>query len=155
MFFLLNLRKIITVKKIYFILLSLLLLFIGAYFYSDLLGLIISKYNKVQLSSTKLSSQIFEPIYFGLSLAMVPILIMLSWKFVTNKIMSLIFIIGSSLFGFLIELRNLNLSLLFQSNDFILGINLEEINFSIYIFFGSLIGFILSILIFKKSKPQS
>ena len=155
MFFLLNLRKIITVKKIYFILLSLLLLFIGAYFYSDLLGLIISKYNKVQLSSTKLSSQIFEPIYFGLSLAMVPILIMLSWKFVTNKIMSLIFIIGSSLFGFLIELRNLNLSLLFQSNDFILGINLEEINFSIYIFLGSLIGFILSILIFKKTKPQS
>jgi len=154
-FFLLNLRKIITVKKIYFILLSLLLLFIGAYFYSDLLGLIISKYNKVQLSSTKLSSQIFEPIYFGLSLAMVPILIMLSWKFVTNKIMSLIFIIGSSLFGFLIELRNLNLSLLFQSNDFILGINLEEINFSIYIFLGSLIGFILSILIFKKTKPQS
>ena len=141
-------------KKIYFILLSLLLLFIGAYFYSDLLGLIISKYNKVQLSSTKLSSQIFEPIYFGLSLAMVPILIMLSWKFVTNKIMSLIFIIGSSLFGFLIELRNLNLSLLFQSNDFILGINLEEINFSIYIFLGSLIGFILSILIFKKTKPQ-
>ncbi len=155
MFFLLNLRKIITVKKIYFILLSLLLLFIGAYFYSDLLGLIISKYNKVQLSSTKLSSQIFEPIYFGLSLAMVPILIMLSWKFVTNKIMSLIFIIGSSLFGFLIELRNLNLSLLFQSNDFILGINLEEIDFSIYMFLGSLIGFILSILILKKTKPQS
>lgn len=155
MFFLLNLRKIITVKKIYFILLSLLLLFIGAYFYSDLLGLIISKYKKVQLSSTKLSSQIFEPIYFGLSLAMVPILIMLSWKFVTNKIMSLIFIIGSSLFGFLIELRNLNLSLLFQSNDFILGINLEEIDFSIYMFLGSLIGFILSILILKKTKPQS
>lgn len=155
MFFLLNLRKIITVKKIYFILLSLLLLLIGAYFYSDLLGLIISKYNKVQLSSTKLSSQIFEPIYFGLSLAMIPILIMLSWKFVTNKIMSIIFIIGSSLFGFLIELRNLNLSLLFQSNDFILGINLEEIDFSIHIFSGSLIGFILSILIFKKTKPQS
>jgi len=47
--------------------------------------------------------------------------------------------------------------LIIASNDSDLKANLflEEINFSIYIFFGSLIGFILSILIFKKSIPQS
>ena len=153
--FLLNLRKIITVKKIYFIVLSLLLLFIGAYFYSDLLGLIISKYYKVQLSSTKLSSQIFEPIYFGLSLAMIPILIMLSWKFVTNKKMSSIFIIGFSFLGYLVNYTLLKSSISYQSNQFSQSFYFEEINYSAFIFLGCLIGFFLSIIIFKKSKPQS
>ena len=142
-------------KKIYFILISILLLFIGSRYYMEFLNYIIPNNENAKIVSSKLSSQFFEPIYFGLSLAIIPILIMLSLKSVTNKIMSLIFIIGFSLFGFLFELKNLNLSLLFQSNDFILGINLEKIDFSIYIFIGSLIGFILSILIFKKTKPQS
>lgn len=142
-------------KKIYFILISILLFIIGSRYYMEFLNYIIPNNENAKIVSSKLSSQFFEPIYFGLSLAIIPILIMLSLKFVTNKIMSLIFIIGFSLFGFLFELRNLNLSLLFQSNDFILGINLEKIDFSIYIFIGSLIRFILSILIFKKSKLQS
>ena len=47
--------------------------------------------------------------------------------------------------------------LIIASNDSDLKANLflEEINFSIYILFGGLIGLILSILIFKKPKPQS
>lgn len=146
--------QIVTVKKIYFILIAIFLFFIGNCCYDDLLNNIISN-NSVQISSTKLSSQFFEPIYFGLSLAIIPILIMLSWKFVTNKIMSLILIIGFSLFGFLIELRNIFFLLSSQLNENEQILVLEKISFSIYIFFGSLIGFFLLILIFKKSKPQS
>ncbi len=147
--------KIKTVKKIYFILIAILLFFIGSRFYMEFLNYIIPNNGNAQIVSTRLSSQFFEPIYFGLSLAIIPILIMLSWKFVTNKIMSLIFIIGFSLFGFLIELRNLKLIISFQLNDYKQAIAIEDINFSTYLFFGSLIGLILSILIFKKSKPQS
>ena len=147
--------KIKTVKKIYFVLIAILLLFIGSRFYMEFLNYIIPNNGNAQIVSTRLSSQFFEPIYFGLSLAIIPILIMLSWKFVTNKIMSLIFIIGFSLFGFLIELRNLKLIISFQLNDYKQAIAIEDINFSTYLFFGSLIGLILSILIFKKSKPQS
>lgn len=146
--------KITTVKKIYFVLIAIILLFIGNWSYDYILHNIISNYN-VQISSTKLSSQIFEPIYFGLSLAMIPILILVSWKFATNKVMSSIFIIGFSLFGFLIELRNIFSVISFQLNDYKQILALEDINFSAYIFFGSLIGLILSILILKKSKPQS
>ena len=121
----------------------------------EFLNYIIPNNENAKIVSSKLSSQFFEPIYFGLSLAIIPILIMLSLKFVTNKIMSLIFIIGFSLFGFLIELRNLKLIISFQLNDYKQAIAIEDINFSTYLFFGSLIGLILSILIFKKSKPQS
>lgn len=142
-------------KKTYLIIIAVLLLFIGIRFYLDFLNYLIPNNGNAQIVSTKLSSQFFEPIYFGLSLAMIPILIMLSWKFVTNKIMSLIFIVGFSLFGFLIELRNLKLILSFQLNNYKQAIAMEDINFSTYLFFGGLIGFILSILIFKKSKPQS
>ena len=93
MFFLLNLMKIKTVKKIYFILIATLLLFIGSRFYMEFLNYIIPNNGNAQIVSTRLSSQFFEPIYFGLSLAIIPILIMLSWKFATNKVMPSILII--------------------------------------------------------------
>jgi hypothetical protein len=148
--------KIKTMKKTYLIIIAILLLFIGIRFYLDFLDYLIPNNGNAQIVSTRLSSQFFEPIYFGLSLAIIPILIMLSWKFATNKVMPSILIILFSTIGFFLRFTMLKF-LIIASNDSDLKANLflEEINFSIYIFFGSLIGFILSILIFKKSKPQS
>lgn len=156
MFFLLNLMKIKTVKKIYFVLIALLLLFIGSRFYMEFLNYIIPNTGNTEIVSTRLSSQFFEPIYFGLSLAIIPILIILSWKFATNKVMPSILIILFSAIGFFLRFTMLKF-LIIASNysDLKANLFLEEINFSVYIFFGSLIGFILSILILKKSKPQS
>ena len=148
--------KIKTVKKIYFILIATLLLFIGSRFYMEFLNYIIPNNGNAQIVSTRLSSQFFEPIYFGLSLAIIPILIMLSLNFATNKVMPSILIILFSTIGFFLRFTMLKF-LIIASNDSDLKANLflEEINFSIYFFFGSLIGLFLSILIFKKSIPQS
>ena len=148
--------KIKTVKKIYFVLIATLLLFIGSRFYMEFLNYIIPNNGNAQIVSTRLSSQFFESIYFGLSIALIPIFIMLSWRFISNKKMSSILIILFSTIGFFLRFTMLKF-LIIASNDSDLKVNLflEEINFSIYIFFGSLIGFILSTLIFKKSKPQS
>ena len=85
--------KIKTVKKIYFVLIAILLLFIGSRFYMEFLNYIIPNNGNAQIVSTRLSSQFFESIYFGLSIALIPIFIMLSWKFVTNKVMPSILII--------------------------------------------------------------
>ena len=148
--------KIKTVKKIYFVLIATLLLFIGSRFYMEFLNYIIPNNGNAQIVSTRLSSQFFESIYFGLSIALIPIFIMLSWRFISNKKMSSILIILFSTIGFFLRFTMLKF-LIIASNDSDLKVNLflEEINFSIYIFFGSLIGFILSTLILKKSKPQS
>ena len=59
----------------------------------EFLNYIIPNNGNAQIVSTRLSSQFFEPIYFGLSIALIPIFIMLSWKFVTNKVMPSILII--------------------------------------------------------------
>lgn len=147
--------KIITVKKIYFVLIAILLFFIGSRFYMEFLNYIIPNNENAKIVSTRLSSQFFESIYFGLSLAMIPILIMLSWKFVTNKKMSSIFIIGFSFLGYLVNYTLLKSSISYQSNQFSQSFYFEEINYSAFIFLGCLIGFFLSIIIFKKSKPQS
>ena len=122
----------------------------------EFLNYIIPNNGNAQIVSTRLSSQFFDSIYFGLSLAIIPILIMLSWKFATNKVMPSILIILFSTIGFFLRFTMLKF-LIIASNysDLKANLFLEEINFSIYIFFGSLIGFILSILIFKKPKPQS
>jgi hypothetical protein len=85
--------KIKTMKKTYLIIIAILLLFIGIRFYLDFLDYLIPNNGNAQIVSTRLSSQFFEPIYFGLSLAIIPILIMLSWKFATNKVMPSILII--------------------------------------------------------------
>ena len=85
--------KIKTVKKIYFVLIATLLLFIGSRFYMEFLNYIIPNNGNAQIVSTRLSSQFFDSIYFGLSLAIIPIFIMLSWRFISNKKMSSILII--------------------------------------------------------------
>ena len=122
----------------------------------EFLNYIIPNNGNAQIVSTRLSSQFFDSIYFGLSLAIIPIFIMLSWKFATNKVMPSILIILFSTIGFFLRFTMLKF-LIIASNDSDLKANLflEEINFSIYILFGGLIGLILSILIFKKPKPQS
>ena len=143
-------------KKIYFLLIAILLLFIGSRFYMEFLNYLIPNTENTEIVSTRLSSQFFESIYFGLSTALIPIFIMLSWRFISNKKMSSILIILFSTIGFFLRFTMLKF-LIIASNDSDLKANLflEEINFSIYILFGGLIGLILSILIFKKPKPQS
>ena len=59
----------------------------------EFLNYIIPNNGNAQIVSTRLSSQFFESIYFGLSLAIIPILIMLSLNFATNKVMPSILII--------------------------------------------------------------
>ena len=121
----------------------------------EFLNYIIPNNGNAQIVSTRLSSQFFEPIYFGLSLAIIPILIMLSLNFATNKVMPSILIILFSTIGFFLRFTMLKF-LIIASNDSDLKANLflEEINFSIYIFFGSLIGLFLSIL-FIFNPPES
>jgi hypothetical protein len=102
----------------------------------EFLNYIIPNNGNAQIVSTRLSSQFFEPIYFGLSLAIIPILIMLSLNFATNKVMPSILIILFSTIGFFLRFTMLKF-LIIASNDSDLKANLflEEINFSIYIFF--------------------
>ena len=154
MFFLLNLRKIKTVKKNYLLLISIFLFFVGFFSYDSILPHIIP--NNLNIVSTKVFHHFTEPLLFGLSLSSIPLLYFLSLFFVNKKYGSLCIITITAILSFLVYYIVLDFFELPNTDKVIkYSIFYDSIQYHYFIFSGAFIGTILSIFIFKKSKPQS
>ncbi len=69
-------------KKTNIIISSILLIFIGFYFYNKILPFIIP--DNLNIISTRIYEKFTQPLYFGFSLASIPLLTLLIWSFVPN-----------------------------------------------------------------------
>lgn len=146
-------------KKTHLIIIAIILLFIGFYFYDKILPFIVP--DNLNIISTRIYEKFTQPLYFGFSLASIPLLTLITWSFVPNidetrKKSSLLIVVISSLLSFFIYyeiLKDFQFPNLENSINY--SIFYDSIKYYYFIFLGALFGAFLSILILKKPTPQS
>jgi hypothetical protein len=153
---------------------SIILLIIGFYTWNSLFTLLLPKIGEVKYLSDSFTWGFRSSLIFGLSLAIIPILLSLVWKLTPvkntqSKLLSsgiVLFVMAASLFSRreMIKFRAKNLMPEMGSfysdhgeliqKPILVGIPLDSLNFEYYALIGVMVGCIVSFLMLRK-KPNS
>ncbi|MFT3919613.1 hypothetical protein [Cloacibacterium sp.] len=157
--------------KILIGIISLILFFVGFYFYQNLQYYLLSFIPEVEIQYRKLSTQIFQPIYFGLTISIIPFLSYILWhKFKIEKSKNrfyiiLAFIISSiialilrtRLLIFITQIPFTKTVILESDNKIKYGkpfYEIENLHYILYIFIAEIITFIILYLILNLKKRK-
>jgi len=155
-----NNKKMMNNQRLLLLIFSFILFFLGFLFYDLLLNLFLPKFDCIVYTWSSLKSPIKVYTYFGLILSIIPLCLHYLWKMtntslIKQKVISILivlfFLITTIIFSFFILKSNLELRCkLLKSNSLIVSVNIEEIRYWLYAFYGISIGMFSNYFYLKK-----
>ena len=159
-------------NKILLLVISIILFFIGFYFYQNVQSFLLSFIPELVINYRKLLTQILQSISFGFSLSIIPVFSFILWnKFKIEKNREKFYIILSFLAASIIALTLRTKYLIFINNSPLKSVILsktengieqrkpfyegENLNFNFYIFIAEIITFLILYFVLNKNKRKN
>ncbi len=145
-------------KKIYLLIISVILFSSGFVNYYVIQSLIVDHFSKVSFAYEKVGTQFFDSLVFGIICGIIPIVLTILWSKTFTEKKSLKFI---SLLVLIIVIALYNIARIevlkskYDSNTnskITSSISFENINIPLHIFLGELLGFLIIYIVLKRIK---